>query len=73
MSTLEECLRVLEVPKEIEYEMLSFTEKERYKICIAVERGYEVIVNASMFDKDTLKKLIDYLNEKEVQYEVINQ
>ncbi len=73
MNTLEECLKMLGVPTEFEYEQLSYSEKERYKICIAVARGYEVIVDASVFDRDTLRKLINYLNEKEVEYTVINK
>jgi hypothetical protein len=73
MNTLEECLKMLGVPTEFEYEQLSYSEKERYKICVAVERGYEIIVDASVFDRDTLRKLINYLNEKEVEYTVINK
>jgi predicted kinase len=73
MSELNECLKILGVPQEIKYEQLSYSEKQMYKICVAVTRGYEVIVDASVFDRDTLRKLINYLNEKGIEYEVINK
>ncbi len=69
---LKECLKALGVPLDIEFEMLSFTEKKRFRICTDVIRGYSVIVDASMYDRDTLSKIISYLDKKGAKYTVIN-
>jgi hypothetical protein len=72
MNSINECLRALEVPDDIEKEYLSRTEKERYEICTKIEGRNTITLDASVFDRETLRKVIKYLNEKGINYEVIN-
>jgi hypoxanthine-guanine phosphoribosyltransferase len=72
INDINECLRALEVPDDMEIEYLSYTEKVRYRICMNIEEKNTVIVDASLFDKETLKKIIKYLKERSANYMVIN-
>ncbi len=72
MNSINECLRALEVPDDIEKEYLSYTEKIRYEMCTKIQGRNTITVDVSVFDRETLKKIIKYLKEKGVNYEVMN-
>jgi cytidylate kinase len=73
MGIFNECLDELGLNKDIDYDSMSYSEQERYKICVRLLRAYDIVIDASVFDKETLKKIMNYLNEKGVWYEVVNQ
>ncbi len=73
MGVFNECLDELGLNKDADYDSMSYSEQERYKICVRLLRAYDIVIDASVFDKETLDKITNYLNEKGVWYEVVNQ
>ncbi len=72
MVSLFECAEQLNIDLSLSEEMLSYSERERLKICIKLTKGENITIDASVFDAETLSKIITYLKEKNVKFLVIN-
>ncbi len=72
MSLLDECLEELNVPREFDIDMLSYSEKEIYRICVGLVLGKKIVVDASVFDDERLMKIINYLRRKGARFDIKN-
>jgi hypothetical protein len=69
---VEECLRSLDVPTDIDVDMLSYTEKDRYRMCLGMIYRELVTVDCSLYDRKTLANIVNYLKSHNVHYELVN-
>ncbi len=69
---VEECLRSLGVPTDIDVDMLSYTEKDRYRMCLSVMYRESVTVDCSLYDKQTLSVILKYLKKNNIVYNLVN-
>jgi len=72
VSLLDECLQELDVPQGLDIDMLSYSEKEIYRICVGLVLGKKITVDASVFDDERLMKIINYLRKKGARFDIKN-